>query len=95
MASPTGSLIPLDELEFVETWIRYFAIQARTKKLKDHQVTGWENEITNLFLVSTRSEALRKISVFAYPRELGDLVYSQIPDIVKRNLKPKKEVGYL
>lgn len=56
------------------------------------RLTEWENEITNLFLVSTGFEALRKITMFAYPRELRDLTFSQIPDIVKKNLRPKKKL---
>lgn len=43
-------------------------------------------------LDSIGCEAIRNISVMTYPRELEDLTFSQISDIIKRNLHPKKKL---
>ena len=41
-----GFLLQLDEPDFEETWIRYFAVHATEKKLKydqEHEVSEWCN----------------------------------------------------
>ena len=51
MTSPIGFLTSLDEPEYVENWIRCFAVLARVKKLKNQKILGGENEITDFWLL--------------------------------------------
>lgn len=92
MASPIRSPTPLDELKFVETWIRCFATQARAKKLKDHKFAGEEHKVKYIFFASAGCVTIRKISVMADARELEGLTFSQISDIILRKLRPKKKL---
>lgn len=70
----------------MEIGICCFAAQEWAKKLKDDKVAGNENEISDLFLAPAECEAIRKIIVMVYARELETLTFSQILDIMKRNL---------
>ena len=45
MASPIGYRLSLEDSDFVDTWLRYFAASARTKKLKDNKERRRENKI--------------------------------------------------
>lgn len=66
----------MDKVDYVGTSIRCFAAQARVNKIKDKKVPGGENEIPNLFLASAGFEAIRRISVMAYPKEIGGILLS-------------------
>ena len=92
MASPTKNELSLEEPEYVETWIRCFAANARTRKLKDNKERGGENEITDLFLATAGCEAVMKISTMAYPRNLEDLTFEEISQVIRKNMRPKKKL---
>lgn len=67
----------MDKPDFVETWICCFAAHVQVKKLKDHKDARGENKITDLFLASAGSEAIKKISVMTYPREMEKLFWGR------------------
>ena len=69
-----------------------FAALARVKKLKDQNVSGEENEITDLFLASAGCEAIKKISVMVYPKIPEDLTDEEISTIIKRNVCRKQKL---
>ena len=39
--------LTLEDSDFVDKWLRYFAARPRPKKLKDDQEKGGENDITD------------------------------------------------
>ena len=90
MASPIGRLFPLDDTEYVETWIRCFEALARLKKLRDRRSEEEQNEITDIFLATAGLEATQKVSTMAYPRNLEELNFKEDGEIMKRNIRPKK-----
>ena len=90
MASPIGRLFPLDDTEYVETWIRCFEALARLKKLRDRRSEEEQNEITDIFLATAGLEATQKVSTMAYPRNLEELNFKEVGEIMKRNIRPKK-----
>ena len=73
VTSPIGRLLPLDDTEYVETWIRCFEALARVKKLRDRRSEEEQNEITDIFLATAGLEAIQKFSTMAYPRNLEEL----------------------
>ena len=73
------------EIDFVETWMRCFAVHA------NNECRG-ENEITYLFLATAGCEAIMKISLTTYPRELEELTFNQIKKIFLKNIRPKKRL---
>ena len=81
----------LEDSDFVDTWLRCFGASARTKKLKDNQEKGGENEITDFFLATAGCEAMMKVSTMAYPTNLEDLTFEKkISQIIRMNMRPKK-----
>ena len=52
MAAAIGILTRLEDLDYVEMWLKCFAAHARTKMLQDKKNIGGENVITDLFLAS-------------------------------------------
>lgn len=68
MASPIGYLTSMEDPEYVETWLRFFAASARVKKLKDTKVNGGEKEVTDLFLVSVGSGSDKKSASWSIPK---------------------------
>ena len=89
MAFPTGCLTTLDDPEYVETWIICFEARARVKKLKDWRSEGEQNEITDMFLATDGCEAIQKVSTMAYPRNLEELTFKKINEVIKRNIRSK------
>ena len=77
MASPIGYQLSLEEPDFIDTWQQCFAASTRTKKLKDDNEKGGENEITDLFLATAGCEAIMKVSIIAYPTNLEDLTFEK------------------
>ena len=77
MASLMGYQLSLKDPDFVDTWLRCFAANTRTKKLKDNKEKGGENEITDLFLATARCEAIMKVSTVVYPTKLEDLTFEK------------------
>ena len=71
------SLTTLGDQEYKETWIRCFAALAMAKKLKDEKASGGENEIMDLFLATTNSDAVKEISVMSYSKGL-EFTYEEI-----------------
>lgn len=49
MASPTGYLTAIEDLEYVETWLTCFVASARLKKLNNTKANEGENEVMDLF----------------------------------------------
>lgn len=49
-------------------------------------------EITDIFLASAGYEGIIKISVMAYPKQLRNLTFSEISEIIKINLRLKKKL---
>ena len=92
MASLIGYQLSLEDSNFVNTWLRYFAASARTKKLKDNKEKGGENEITNFFLATVGCKVIMKVSTMAYPTNLEDLTFKKISQIIRRNMSPKKRL---
>ena len=92
MASLIGCLARLDDPEYVETWIKCLGALARVKKLRDRRSEGEENEITVVFLTTAGCEAIQKISTMAYPRNLEELTFQEISEVIKRNIRPKKKL---
>lgn len=92
MASPVGPLTRLGEPDFVEMWLKCFSAYARSKKLQDKKGLGGENEITDLFLATAGCESNMKISVMAYTKDLEDLTFEEISQIIRNNVRPKKKL---
>ena len=92
MASLIGCLTTLDDPEYVETWIRCFKALARVKKQTDRRSEGEQNEITDIFLATAECEAIQKVSTMAYPRNLKELTFKEIGEVIKRNIRPKKSL---
>ena len=92
MASPIGYQLSLEDHDFVDTWLRCFAANARTKKLKDNKENGRENEITDLFLPTAGCEAIRKVSTMAYSTNLEDLTFEKKSQIIRKNKRVKKRL---
>lgn len=77
MASSIGRLTSLDEPQLVEPWIQCFAAEVRATKLKENQVRGEENEITDQFLASAVCEAIMKIAIMVNPKQLENLTFAK------------------
>ena len=92
MASLIGCLTALDDPEYTETWISCFEVLARVKKLRDRWSIGEQNEITDLCLTTARREAIEKVSTMAYPRNLEELTFKEIGELIKRNIRQKKRL---
>ena len=89
MVSLNEALTILDEPENAETWIRWFAVLARIKKLKDGKACIRKNEITDLFLATTDSLVLKKILEMAKPREF-ELNYEEMVELIKKIYDQKR-----
>ena len=92
MALLIGYQLSLEDPDFVNTWLRYFAASARTNKLKDDKEKGGENEIMDLFLATTGCEAIMKVSTIVYPTNLEDLTFEKISQIKRTNMRLKKKL---
>ena len=83
-------LTTLDDPEYVE--IRCFEALARVKKLIDRRSEGEQNEITDMFRATAGWEAIQKVSTIAFPRNLEELTFKEIGEVIKRNIRPKKRL---
>ena len=92
MASPIGCLTSLDDPKYVETWIRCFDALARVKKLRDRRSEGEQNEITDMFFATAGCEAIQKVSTMAYSRNQEELIFKEIGEVIKRDIRPKKRL---
>ena len=46
-----------------------------------------------MFIATAGSEAIQKVSTMAYPRNLEELTFKEIGEvIIKRNIRPKKRL---
>ena len=43
-----------------------------------------------MFLATAGCEAIQKVSTMAYPRNLEELTFKEIGEVIKRNIRPKK-----
>ena len=77
MASSIEYQLSLEVSDIVDTGLRCFAASARTKKLKDDNKKGGENEITHLFLATAGCEMIMKVSTMVYPSNLEDLIFEK------------------
>lgn len=83
-----GCLLAQEGSDFVDTWLKYFEASARTKTLKDNEAKGEENEVMDIFIVTTGVEAVRKISIMAHHLKLEIL-----SNYIKENVT--KKIGWL
>lgn len=60
-------------------------LQPWAKKLKDNQANGGETEIGDLFLASAGCEAIMINSVMVYPKQLKNLIFVEMSEIIKRS----------
>ena len=91
MVLPIRCLTTLDNLEYVETWIRCFEVLARVKKLRDRQSEGEQYEITDMFLTTAGCEAIERVSMMTYPRNLEEQNCKEISEVIKRHIRSKKK----
>ena len=92
MASPIGYALVFEDPEDVDTWMRCFAANARSKKLKDNKKQRGENEIADLFMANAGCEAIMKVVTIVYPREVEEMTFGEISQVIKRNMRPKKRL---
>ena len=92
MALLIGCLTRLDNCKYVETWIRCFEALARIKKLRDRRSEGEQNEMTDMFPTTAGCKAIQKVSMMAYLRNLEELTFREIGEVIKRNIRPKKRL---
>ena len=85
MVLPIEFLMSLGKPEYIETWIRCFAVLIRVKKLKDQKASGGENEIIELFVKPQRK--YQSWYTLKYERK-----YEEISAIIKRNVHPKQKL---
>ena len=71
-------------------WLKCFGAYARAKNLQDKRNVGGENKIIDLFLASAAHEAIMMISFIAYPKDLEELTFQEIKQIIRNSLRPKK-----
>ena len=57
---------------------------ASVKELRDRRSEGEQNEIADMFLVTAGCEAIQKVSTMAYPRNLEELTFKEIGEVIKR-----------
>ena len=72
-----------------EAWLRSFAALSRSKKLKD---TKEAREVADLFLAKAGVNAVRIVSVMAKPRELEEMTFGEIKNLILEKLRPKKKL---
>lgn len=73
-----GSLLYVEDPDFVENWIRCFAALLRTNKIQNNKINAGENEIADLFLATTGFEVIRKISLLTYPTEIEEMTLTKL-----------------
>ena len=81
--------LPLDDPAITEAWLKCFSALSRSKKLKDD---GTEKQVTDLFLSKAGVNAIRLISVMAKPKELEDMTFNEIKDLIIEKSRPKKKL---
>ena len=77
MASLLGYQLSVEESNFIDTWLRCFAMTPRTENLKDDKEKGGENEIMALLLATAGCEAIMKVSNMAYSTNPEDLTFEK------------------
>ena len=90
MASLIGCLTTLDDPEYLETWIRCFEALVKVNKQRDRRSEGEQNAITEMFNATAGCEAIYKVSTIAYPRNLEELNFKEVGEVIKRNTSEKK-----
>ena len=45
-----------------------------------------------MFLITGGCEAIQNVSMMAYPRNLEELTFKEIDEVIKRNIRPKKRL---
>lgn len=73
-------------------WLQCFAANARLKKLNENKAMEGKHEITDFFLSLARYKAIMKISLMTFPKELEDIRFKEISEIIKINIRPKKRL---
>ena len=90
MALRVGCDLILDDPDNAEAWIRCFSASACSKKLKDEINDCYE--ITDLFLAKAGIEAVKKISLMVYPKELENMIFDDIKTVIMSHLRPQKRL---
>ena len=65
---------------------------ARVMKLRDRRSEGKQNEITDMFLATAGYEEIQEVSAIAYRKNLEELTFKEIGEVMKRNIRPKKRL---
>ena len=92
MASPIGSLTRLEEPDYVEAWLDCFAALSRNKKWQDQVESDGTNEITNQFMAYAGCEAIMKIKVMVFPRDIQRMSFREIEQAIRKDVRPKKKL---
>ena len=73
-------------------WLQCFAARARTKTLKDNTEKEGESEITDPFLATAGWKAIMEVSTMANPTNLKNHTFGKISQIIRINMRPKKNM---
>ena len=92
MASPIGSLTRLEEPDYVEAWLDCFAALSRNRKWQDQVESDGTNEITNQFMAYAGCEAIMKIKVMVFPRDIQRMSFREIEQAIRKDVRPKKKL---
>ena len=92
MASPIGSLTRLDEPDYVEAWLDCFSAMTRNKKWQDKVESDGTNEITNQFMAYAGCEAIMRLKVMVYPRDIQRMSFREIEQAIRKDVRPKKKL---
>lgn len=65
--------------------------KARAKTLKDLKSIGGEDQITDLFLETAVCEAIIKLSAITHPKQLDEMIFDDISQLIVKNIAPKKK----
>ena len=90
MASRSTTDLQLDDPGLTEAWLKSFAALSRTKGLKDTKEGG--NKVTDLFLSRVGLEALKKITLMAQPKDIEQMPFDEIQQLIVDNIRPKKKI---
>ena len=64
------------------------------KNLQDKRNVGGENEITDSFLVSAGCEAIIKISVMVHSKDLEEITFQEIKQIIRNKQNSNKSARF-
>ena len=92
MASPLSTLTNFEDPDYVEAWLDCFSAITRNKKWNDKVESDGTNEITNQFMAYAGCEAIMRIKVMVYPRDIQRMSFQQIEQAIRKDVRPKKKL---